>query len=149
MFTFQIGKTEVTKSLIRSQTLHTGFKLHIAGHSIVKQHRRSPFMPAGGDEEKKKTERVDPCWLSLTYLNSQLPRRQGTGECCLDRRKRQTRSRHGRGSDNVTENKGREGCLANSPSRLHTYLQILRHRLLAEFQSPAAPKRGGAMTYFD
>lgn len=28
------------------------------------------------------------------------------------------------------------GCLANSPSRIHTYLQILRHCLLAEFQFP-------------
>lgn len=51
----------------------------------------------------------------------------------------------GEGSDNVTENERGEkwlgGCLARSPSRVRTYLEILRHCLLAvaAFRSKTGP----------
>ena len=54
---------------------------------------------------------------------------------------------NGEERDNVTENEGeRDGCLAQSPSHLHTYLKILLHWLLtvAAFLS-----KTGQMTHSD
>lgn len=142
-FIFQIWMTEVTRSLIRVKL----FMLDLNAYCWTFHCKATPVQPLHASGEGGGAGHVDPCWLSFTYLNLQLPRRQGTGECCLDRRKDK------QGPDMAEEGvimlqKMKEGgCLANSPPRIHTYLQILRHCLLADFQSPT-PKTG-QMTYFD
>lgn len=74
-------------------------------------------MPA----EEGGTERVDPCWQSFTYLNLQLPRRQGMGECCLDRRKDKQGPDMAEERAIMLQKTEEGGCLANSPSHIHAH----------------------------